>query len=128
MANSQAKAEKWIELLLNQKLPNKSLVKEHFAAACVCNLCECGCNSFSLAIPAHIALPPLQNRDGLFCEIAFKTNLEDELDMLLFTDERGYISGVDVTYGAANHARVPEDLEIGMVIGVWPSSSRTKNQ
>ena|ERR1017187_9136938 len=126
MANSHIKAEKWIEVLLNQELP-KSLVKEHFAAASVCKPCECGCNSFSLTIPTHVSLPPLQNGNGLFCEIAFKTNFEYELDILLFTDERGYLSGVDVTYGSANHACIPEDLEIGKLIGVWPLSSRIKS-
>jgi hypothetical protein len=57
-------------------------------------------------------LPPLCDGRRLFSEFTFNTNLEDVLDFILFTDERGYLRNVDITYGVSNHAPVPDDIEV----------------
>lgn len=63
----------------------------------------------------------LQDRKGLFYELAFTSNFPEEIDILLFTDERGYLSWVDVTYGACNIGPVPEGLAPGAIIVAWPA-------
>ena len=70
----------------------------------------------------RVTIPPLQDRTGLFYELAFTSNFPEEIDMLLFTDERGCLSRVDVTYGADNIGPVPEGLIPGAKIGAWPAA------
>jgi hypothetical protein len=48
-------------------------------------------------------------------------DLPEEIDMLLFTDERGYLSWVDVTYGASNIGPMPESMIASAKIGAWPA-------
>jgi hypothetical protein len=84
-------------------------------------LCECGCHGFAFVVPDDAKVPPLQDRAGLFYEVAFTSNFPEEIDMLFFTDERGNLSWVDVTYGGANIGPMPEGVIPGDKIGVWPA-------
>jgi hypothetical protein len=38
--------------------------------------------------------------------------------ILVFVDVRGYLSGLDVTWGDGNHAPVPHDVQLGRVLCV----------
>jgi hypothetical protein len=72
-------------------------------------------------MPADARALPLQEGKGLFYELAFTSNSPEEIHMLLFTDERGYLNRVDVSYGASNIGPVPEGLVPGAKIGAWPA-------
>jgi hypothetical protein len=124
MANTQAQAQKWIDILVVQNLPFIHQLSEQIAAGKVGELCPCGCHGFSFEVPTGVTTPPLQNGAGLFYELTFMSNFPEEVDMLLFTDERGCLSRVDVTYGTDNIGPVPEGLIPGAKIGAWPAARR----
>lgn len=121
MANTQAHAQEWISFLLLQDLPFIERLSEQIAVGNVGRLCQCGCHGFEFKVPPDATTPPLQAGRGLFYELAFTSNLTEEIDMLLFTDERGYLNWVDVTYGPSNTGPMPEGLIPGARIGAWPA-------
>jgi hypothetical protein len=52
----------------------------------------------------------------------FASNYPEEIDILLFTDERGNLNWVDVTYGACNIEPMPDGIIAGKKIGAWPGT------
>lgn len=119
MTNTESKAREWVAHLANHPdVPFGPLLRKHFKAARITRLCDCGCNSFDLEIPEETVLEPLTppGRAGMFFEIQFESNAEAELACLFFVDTRGYLTGVDVTCGGANHAPVPDDIQVGAVV------------
>ncbi len=119
MTNNDTKAARWMTHLANcPDVPFRALLKRHFEAARITRACDCGCNSFDFQIPSNAVLEPLcePGRSGVFFEIHFQSNAGAELAFLCFVDGRGYLSGIDVTLGAANHLPVPDDVEVGPVI------------
>lgn len=123
MANTQAYAQEWISFLLTQDLPFIASLTKQIAVGKVGELCPCGCHGFAFEVPGDAQVTPLQNGKGLFYELAFTSNFPEEIGMLLFTDERGYLSWMDVTYGASNIGPIPEGLVPGAKIGAWPAVS-----
>ncbi|QMU61779.1 MAG: hypothetical protein GKR92_08750 [Gammaproteobacteria bacterium] len=112
MKNDLVQATKWLKIIYDFELPDKNLFKKHVFAGKITNLCNCGCNSFEIEIPSDADLEPLAPGNGLFFEAAFNTNKDDVVDFLVFTDDRGYLSGVDITYGFATHAPIPNGIEL----------------
>lgn len=112
---------KWISFLLVQDLPFIATLSKQIAVGKVGELCPCGCHGFAFEVPDDAKVPPLQDGKGLFYEVAFMSNFPEEIDMLLFTDERGYLSWVEVKYGAMNIGPMPEGVIPGANIGAWPS-------
>jgi hypothetical protein len=121
MANSAAKAQGWVDRLASHPgVPFGALLRQSFAAGKITRLCECGCNSFDLAVPdsgdvPRIAAPePNGKFDRLVFEIVFETDLEDpsQLACLFFADSRGYLSSLEITGGWSNHAPVPDSVEL----------------
>ena len=115
-------AKAWVELLRSQPIPKQEVFQKHIDAATISSLCDCGCNSFTLSIPNSTVLPELQSGNGLYSELAFNTNQDDNLNILIFTDNRGYLGSVDVTYGASNHAPIPDNLVVKDLIYVLGSN------
>jgi hypothetical protein len=120
MPNSVEKAVHWINFLAEvPEVPFADRLKAHFDAGKITRLCDCGCNSFDLKIDTDVVLPPLTEvtgRSGKFFEIAFASDGGAEMAFLFFVDERGYLSGIDVTRGAANHGPVPDLLTVGKLL------------
>lgn len=119
MTNTETKAAKWVAHLANHPgVPFGPLLRRHFEAGRITRLCDCGCNSFDLEIPSGVVLDPISRPGGggMFFEIHFASNADAELACLLFLDGRGYLAGIDVTCGKANHAPVPDDIEVGEVV------------
>ena len=119
MATREEFHQRWIDLMLGEELPQRDTIKLHLEAAKSITFCECGCHSFDLNIPENVHLPPLSDGRSLLCEFAFDTNYDDVLDFILFTDERGYLRCVDITYGSSNHAPVPNDIDAKSFKGFW---------
>lgn len=92
MTNTQTQAQNWIDILLAQDLPFIHPLFEQIAAGKIGELCQCGCHGFAFKVPTSVTIPPLQDGTGLFYELAFTSNFPEEIDMLLFTDERGCLS------------------------------------
>ena len=112
MENNLTQATKWLKFICDLELPDIGIFKKHIVAGKITNLCTCGCNSFEFEILSDADLDPLSQVNGLFFEAAFSTNKDDVIDFLVFTDDQGYLSGVDITYGFANHAPLPEGIII----------------
>lgn len=111
--------KRWLALLLTVDLPKRELVRQHIEAATSITLCDCGCHSFDLHFPDGVILPPLADKRGLFCEFAYDTNHEFELNFLLICDQRGYLTSVDVIYSIANITPIPDDIETRTLKGVF---------
>lgn len=122
--HSVTKAQQWLNLLLGQDLPFHQALSSQVTAGAIGELCSCGCHGFTFEIAAGTEVSPLQDGSGLFYEVAFTSNLPSEINMLLFTDERGYLRAVDVTYGVENMVPMPDEIVPGAIIGAWPSDSR----
>ncbi len=123
MNNSKVKAHQWLEFLVNEPaVPFGSMLKEHFDAGKITRLCDCGCNSFDLEIPANVSLEPIAEpgRPGKIFEIVYESNAEAEVAFLIFVDDRGYLSSIDVTCGDGNHASLPDDVQLGRVVYSGP--------
>lgn len=125
MTNTEGAAAAWIDRLAAHPAVSFGVrLREHFAAARIKRLCDCGCNSFDVEVPEGVALAPLcepePGRKGhrAFFEIVFASNAESEIDCMLFADARGYLASVDVTYGQANHLAMPEEIVLGNVMWV----------
>ncbi|MCC2974613.1 hypothetical protein [Massilia sp. IC2-476] len=122
MANSQQQAANWLSFLLTQDVPFNELLRSHVAIGKISELCNCGCHGFGFEVPAQATVRPLQEGAGVFYELAFASNHPEEITMLLFTDERGYLSWIDVTYGACNIDPMPDGIAPANKIGVWPGT------
>ena len=126
MPNTEKKAAAWVEFLAQSTaVPFRDRLPQHFAAGRINRLCDCGCNSFDLQIPPDVKLDPLcppGSTSGKFFEVAFESDAGAELAFLFFADRRGYLTGIDVTCGGANHAPVPDQIKIGKVHYVVPGS------
>ena len=118
MGNSEAKARGWLEFLAKEPtVPFGGKLRAHFDAGRISRVCECGCNSFDLEIPAGVALEPIAEpgRPGKVFEVVYESNAEAEVAFLIFVDARGYLSSLDVTCGDGNHAPLPDHVRLGRV-------------
>lgn len=118
MANSEAKARRWLEFLANEPaVPFGSKLRTHFNAGTIARLCDCGCNSFDVEIAEGVALDPIAEpgRQGMFFEVVYDSDAEAEVAFLIFVDLRGYLASIHVTCGEGNHARMPDDVRLGRV-------------
>jgi len=123
MSNSIEKANNWLELLKQQALPNYDAFIQQLAVGKITDVCQCGCNGFDFYVPDAASPEPLKFGIGLFCELVFESDFPEEVDILLFTDARGFLSRVDVTYGAANVGVMPDSIKPIKLKGIWPASA-----
>ena len=110
MPNSLNHAQKWLSYIKEQAIPHHDIVVEQVAAGSITSLCECGCHGFDFHIPSGKGVSTLKSSPNLFCELVFESNSAFEIVMLLFVDDRGYLSRFDITVGSANHGPMPEDI------------------
>jgi hypothetical protein len=119
--NSDAHANKWLRLVAEQPLPVEGVFRTHVAAGQIASLCSCGCHGFGFNVPPGRLLRRLTTESGLYCELAFRSNMAEEINVLLFADDRGYFSAAKVTYGA-NLEPMPDAIDVTALVGVWPSN------
>jgi hypothetical protein len=124
MANSEQHATDWLNFLLAQDLPFAAALRTQVAIGKVGELCACGCQGFAFEVPTDADFLPLQSGAGVFYEVVLSSNLTEEIDLLLFTDERGCLSWVDVTYGACNIEPMPDGVVPVAVTGIWPGTRK----
>lgn len=122
MTNSLQHATGWLGFLLEQDLPFGEALRSQIAVGRVGELCNCGCQGFAFEVAPDSRALPLQQGAGVFYELAFTSNFPEEIDILLFTDEHGYLDWIDVTYGACNVEPMPEGIVPMEKIGVWPGT------
>jgi hypothetical protein len=128
MPNNVEKAWKWLRVLEETALPKHAALSAQIKAGSVSGVCECGCNGFDFHVPDRAGSEPLQGRAGLFCELAFTSNFSEEIDILVFTDDRGFLARVDVTYGYSNIGPMPDEIEPTSLLGIWPAVAEFGNR
>jgi hypothetical protein len=117
MPNSADTAARWTRYLVSRAyVPRAPLIQQHFDSGKIKRLCDCGCQSFDLAIEADVPLEPLMppsERGGCALALSYhvlgRSELGDFVDFRIFVDARGYLSGVDVDF-RANSAPMPEQV------------------
>jgi hypothetical protein len=84
----------------------------HFDAAIITRVCECGCNSFDVQIESAENLLPLTSKGdgGMFFEADFALRDGRQIEVLVFCDGEGKLSGVDVQC-QGNTEAVPDSPE-----------------
>lgn len=111
--------DKYRRLLL--ELPDEDIViiRKHLDNAYLEFYCKCGCHSI-LVYPKNPAeLPMLQETEGIYREIAYQTNYNEELNVMLFVDHAGILSQVTIFFGVGNTRAIPKDLKITGIEGIW---------
>jgi hypothetical protein len=117
MSNSSDAAARWTRYLSSRAyVPRAPLIQQHFACGKITRLCDCGCQSFDLAIDAGVPLEPLMpgsGRSGCALELSYHVvggrEGQDFVSLSVFVDGRGYLSGLDVDF-RANSAPMPDDV------------------
>lgn len=101
MSNAHSLARRWTELIA--KRPEFScgeLLLRQFSAGAITRLCDCGCNSYDIAVPRDKDLPPLVEageRGGFVFQLEFNTNEPGKtVGFTLFVDKDGYLAVLDV--------------------------------
>ena len=117
MSNSPDAAARWTRYLASRSyVPRAPLIQQHFASGKISRLCDCGCQSFDLAIEPDVALEPLMpgsGRGGCALALGYYVLGDPQrratVDVRVFVDARGYLSGIDVDY-CGNSAPMPEHV------------------
>jgi len=81
--------------------------------------CKCGCHSFFVFPDSAGETKGLPPSSQLSYEIAFETNYEEELNVHLFADRNGLLRQVTIYFGQNNLEPIPEDIQVGKIMGVW---------
>jgi hypothetical protein len=116
MSNSLSLARSWTEFIAARpEFLCAELLLRQFSAGEVTRLCDCGCNSYDIAVPRDKDFPPLVaagERGGSVFQLEFNTNkLGKTVGFTLFVDKDGYLAGLDVDY-CGNSFRMPENLTL----------------
>lgn len=126
MANTAAKAAKWVMALVRQAaVPFAKTLQDHFSHATITALCECGCNSFQCEVQERPGLTPLFEVapvENACVELVFASDVGDPITMIVHTDPRGLLAGMDVFLGIQEP--VPDDASIGDLLFISATRAR----
>ncbi|KVN44574.1 hypothetical protein WT12_22000 [Burkholderia territorii] len=122
MRNDLNRAACWIAFILERcQFPNRDALAAQFANAEIGELCQCGCNSFSLSMAAPDGVPRISKSGhgyGLVFEADFRDLSEPDasrsLDILLFADDSGHLSYIEIDY-CGNELPMPERMNLESV-------------
>ena len=114
--NNPEAARRWTSFLASRKeISRAERLLEHFNAGTITRVCNCGCNSYNLAVPTDSHLEPLlapKGRGGCVLSIAFHMrDRPGSIELDVFADANGYLAGVDVACNA-NSEPVPANPEL----------------
>jgi hypothetical protein len=117
MPNSADAAARWTRYLASRAyVPRAPLLQQHFASGKITRLCDCGCQSFDFTVESSVPLEPLMpasKRGGCALELGYHVlggaETKDFVELRIFVDARGYLSGIDVEF-RANSAPMPDQV------------------
>jgi hypothetical protein len=112
---------RWRDWFVAQDLPTLRKAQEQIKLGTITDLCTCGCRSFHLTYDPDIAIEPVAARRtvGPFCEVAFASNAEAEINIMVSADENGMIPFMEIMISAANIPWPDFQVIPGDLIGVW---------
>lgn len=115
MAISAQRLEFWKDVICTRCcFPAPRALRAQFAHATLHDFCPCGCVSFAVTVEDGAPVRPIAKpgNPGLAHEAGFYTDPEGmPLDILLFVDERGNLSYVEIDC-CANAYPVPDDVAL----------------
>lgn len=113
--------EKYRELLFELPDEDNEKIRQQLENSYLEFYCKCGCHSFLIYPKNPVELPRLQETEGIFMEIAYHTNYNEELNVMLFVDTAGILSQVTIFFGVGNTKAIPNDLKVTGMVGIWKS-------
>ncbi len=122
------RVEFWIDFICaNSQFPASERLRVQFGVATLSDFCNCGCNSFAVAVPADVVIEPIARPGtpgGMIFESAFKLfPTGKSLEILLFSDTNGNLSYVEIDCNG-NSEPVPDTIQInGPPYHVYASSA-----
>mgnify|MGYP000859571876 FL=1 len=112
MTNSVAMARKWVEFLVGRpEFPAGDYLRSAFDVAKITRVCDCGCNSVEVEVPADSGLVPLVSAGGYGPVFEMQFNTADEncpVAIFVFVGANGHIASLDVDY-CGNARPMPEE-------------------
>lgn len=113
--NNKERAKFWVEFIFQKgKYSNPVALKEQFNSGEFSEFCDCGCNSFKVKVPKSQKIKPIATAGayGPFHECNYFLEEEDKtLEIILFADEEGYLTYVEIDC-SANSFPVPEIINV----------------
>ena len=113
--------EKYRELLFELPDEDNGKIRQHLENSYLEFYCKCGCHSFLVYPKNPVNLKKLQESEGVYREIAYQTNYNEELNVMLFVDNEGILSQVTIFF-LGNTRAIPNDLKITGIEGIWNGS------
>ncbi len=106
-------AAHWLQVLVSRAgFPDQEALTSHLRDANISSCCACGCNTFNLAVAEGVKPLVAAGAYRMIFEADFREVGSDRtLDILLFANELGHASCVEVDY-CVNSYPVPEHLQI----------------
>ena len=105
----------WINFICeNSQFPAVQRLRDQFSVATFLDFCNCGCNSFSVSVPEHLAIPIACSGSAghMVFESAFQLqDIGKSLEILLFVDAIGNLSYVEIDCNG-NSEPVPGIIKI----------------
>ena len=108
--------EFWKDFLVTRAgFPHPERLAAQLRAASFSEFCDCGCNSFAVAVPAGAGLAPLSlpgKGYGAFFQSALRLDPSGKsLEIVLFSDETGNLAFVEIDCNA-NSEPVPATIQV----------------
>jgi hypothetical protein len=116
---------RWRDWFVSLDLPTLRKAQEQIKQGSISHTCTCGCRSFSVEHAPDASLEPVivAKSAGPFCELAFSSNAQDEVNVMLWADQRGVVTTVDITISGANNPWPDFNVIPGELIGIWEVGS-----
>ena len=114
--------EKYRDLLFNLPDEDNEKIRQHLENSYLEFYCKCGCHSFLIYPRNPVELPRLQENEGIYREIGYQTDYNEELNVMLFVDTTGILTQVTIFFGVGNTRAIPGDLKVTGIEGIWKSS------
>jgi hypothetical protein len=115
MTNSLERAKFWQEFILSKcQFPRPEKLRSQFESAEFSEFCDCGCNSFKVAVEKEKNVEPLAacGQYGAVFEANFQFLGEEKtLEIVLLADEDGNLAYVEIDC-CANSFPVPDKIEV----------------
>lgn len=118
MENGPERAAFWVNFIADRcEYPAPVLLRDQLVHATFEDFCPCGCNSFGVRVEHSSGLRPLvppkdevrPGRNGVIFEADFRLSDGKAIEIVIFADDEGHLSYIEVDCNANNEA-VPQEI------------------
>jgi hypothetical protein len=118
MSNDATTAGRWTLFVASRSyVPKGERILAHFRRGTITRICDCGCNSYDLTVPAAPDLETLMSpgRAGAILQLGYYIRGYGDpmatVEITVFVNDEGYLSGIDVDF-CGNSSPMPESVEL----------------